>query len=61
MSDSKPEEGTQLEQGTSLWIDLEQQVSIVLLTSRQHLVAKRSQFSLRPLTHDLIREAFLAA
>ncbi|MEE2703283.1 MAG: serine hydrolase domain-containing protein [Myxococcota bacterium] len=47
--------------GTSLWIDLEQQVSIVLLTSRQHLVAKRSQFSLRPLTHDLIREAFLAA
>ena len=47
--------------GTSLWIDLEQEVVIVLLANRQHLVAKRSQFSLRPLTHDLIREAFLAA
>lgn len=47
--------------GTSLWIDLDEEVVIVLLTSRQHLVAKRSSFLLRPRIHDLIREAFLAA
>ncbi|MEN8182688.1 MAG: serine hydrolase domain-containing protein [Myxococcota bacterium] len=46
--------------GTSLWIDLEQQAVVVMLTNRVHLVAKRSHFALRPRIHDLIMEAFLA-
>jgi hypothetical protein len=29
-----------------------------MLTNRVHLVAKRSRFELRPVVHDLIREAF---
>ena len=44
--------------GTSLWIDLEAEAVVVMLTNRIHLVAKRSQFTLRPMVHDLIREAF---
>jgi CubicO group peptidase (beta-lactamase class C family) len=44
--------------GTSLWIDLEAEAVVVMLTNRVHLVAKRSRFELRPLVHDLIREAF---
>ena len=44
--------------GTSLWIDLEQEVVIVLLTNRVHLIARRSRFELRPKVHDLIIEAF---
>ena len=44
--------------GTSLWIDLEAECVIVMLTNRIHLVAKRSRFGLRPLIHDLVREAF---
>jgi CubicO group peptidase (beta-lactamase class C family) len=44
--------------GTSLWIDLEREVVVVLLTNRVHLVAKRSRFALRPKVHDLIIEAF---
>ena len=44
--------------GTSLWIDLESEAVVVMLTNRIHLVAKRSQFGLRPVVHDLIREAF---
>jgi CubicO group peptidase (beta-lactamase class C family) len=47
--------------GTSLWIDLEAGCVVVLLTNRVHLVARRSRFELRPLLHDLVREAFLAA
>jgi CubicO group peptidase (beta-lactamase class C family) len=47
--------------GTSLWIDLERGMVIVFLSNRIHLVAKRSRFELRPLVHDLIWEAFLAA
>ncbi len=47
--------------GTSLWIDLERGMVIVLLSNRIHLVAKRSRFELRPQVHDLIWEAFLAA
>jgi CubicO group peptidase (beta-lactamase class C family) len=47
--------------GTSLWIDLEAGAIVVLLSNRVHLVAKRSRFALRPLVHDLVREAFLAA
>jgi CubicO group peptidase (beta-lactamase class C family) len=46
--------------GTSLWIDLEQEAIVVMLTNRVHLVAKRSRFTLRPRIHDLIMEAFLA-
>jgi CubicO group peptidase (beta-lactamase class C family) len=46
--------------GTSLWIDLEQEAVIVVLTNRVHLVAKRSRFELRARIHDLIMEAFLA-
>jgi len=46
--------------GTSLWIDLEQETVVVLLTNRVHLVAKRSRFGLRPLVHDHLMEAFLA-
>lgn len=44
--------------GTSLWIDLEAEAIVVLLTNRVHLIAKRSRFELRPTVHDLLREAF---
>ncbi len=47
--------------GTSLWIDLEKGAVVVLLSNRVHLLAKKSRFALRPLVHDLIREAFVAA
>lgn len=47
--------------GTSLWIDLERGMIVVILSNRIHLVAKRSRFELRPFVHDLIWEAFLAA
>jgi CubicO group peptidase (beta-lactamase class C family) len=46
--------------GTSLWIDLEREAVVVMLTNRVHLVAKRSRFELRPQVHDLVLEAFLA-
>jgi CubicO group peptidase (beta-lactamase class C family) len=47
--------------GTSLWIDLEREVVVVMLTNRVHLVAKRSRFELRPIVHDGILEAFAEA
>jgi len=46
--------------GTSLWIDLERELIVVMLTNRIHQVAKRSRFSLRPKVHDAIVEAFMA-
>ena len=46
--------------GTSLWIDLEREAIIVMLTNRVHLVAKRSRFALRPQIHDLIIEGLTA-
>jgi CubicO group peptidase (beta-lactamase class C family) len=46
--------------GTSLWIDLEREAIVVMLTNRVHLVAKRSQFALRPRIHDLIIEGLTA-
>jgi len=46
--------------GTSLWIDLEAQAVVVMLTNRIHLVAKKSRFTLRAQVHDLLREAFAA-
>ncbi|UCF39508.1 MAG: beta-lactamase family protein, partial [Gemmatimonadota bacterium] len=46
--------------GTSLWIDLEREAVVVMLTNRVHQVAKKSRFDLRPVVHDLILEAFAA-
>jgi CubicO group peptidase (beta-lactamase class C family) len=46
--------------GTSLWIDLERELVVVMLTNRIHQVAKRSRFDLRPTVHDAIVEAFTA-
>ena len=46
--------------GTSLWIDLEREAVVVMLTNRVHLFAKKSKFTLRPKVHDLIMEASLA-
>ena len=46
--------------GTSLWIDLEREAVVVMLTNRVHQVAKRSRFELRPVVHDRILEAFEA-
>jgi CubicO group peptidase (beta-lactamase class C family) len=46
--------------GTSLWIDLEREAVVVMLTNRVHQVAKKSRFELRPAVHDLILEAFAA-
>jgi CubicO group peptidase (beta-lactamase class C family) len=43
--------------GTSLWIDLDSEAVVVMLTNRVHLVAKRSKFALRPVVHDAILEA----
>ncbi len=47
--------------GTSLWIDLERDLVVVALFNRVHMIAKKSRFELRPLIHDLIYDAFLAA
>ncbi len=47
--------------GTSIWIDLEREAIIVMLTNRVHLVAKRSRFELRPKVHDAIIEGLTAA
>jgi CubicO group peptidase (beta-lactamase class C family) len=46
--------------GTSVWIDLEREAIVVMLTNRVHQVAKRSRFELRPIVHDRILEAFQA-
>ena len=46
--------------GTSLWIDLEREAVVVMLTNRVHQVAKKSRFDLRPVVHDSILEAFAA-
>ena len=46
--------------GTSLWIDLDRELTIALLTNRVHLIAKKSRFGLRPIVHDAIVEAFEA-
>jgi CubicO group peptidase (beta-lactamase class C family) len=47
--------------GTSIWIDLAKEAIVVMLTNRIHPIARRSQFKLRPLVHDLVMEAFEAA
>ncbi len=47
--------------GTSIWIDLDTTMTVVLLTNRVHLLAKKSRFDLRPEIHDIIAEAFSEA
>ena len=44
--------------GTSVWIDLEKEAIVVMLTNRVHLIAKKSKFTLRPVVHDFIMDAF---
>ena len=46
--------------GTSLWIDLDRDAIVVMLTNRVLLVAKKSKFTLRPVIHDLIIDSFSA-
>jgi len=46
--------------GASLWIDLQQEAVVVMLTNRHHLVEKRSKFTLRARIHDHVMDAFLA-
>jgi CubicO group peptidase (beta-lactamase class C family) len=46
--------------GTSLWIDLEREAIVVMLTNRVHLIAKRSHFGLRPIVHDFVMDAAFA-
>ncbi|HEB88181.1 MAG TPA: class A beta-lactamase-related serine hydrolase [Deltaproteobacteria bacterium] len=46
--------------GTSLWIDLERELIVVMLTNRVHQVAKRSRFDLRPKIHDAIVQGLTA-
>jgi len=46
--------------GTSLWIDLERELVVVMLTNRVHQIAKKSRFELRPIVHNAIVEAFEA-
>ncbi len=46
--------------GTSLWIDLERELIVVMLTNRIHQVAKRSRFTLRAKVHDAIVEGLTA-
>ena len=44
--------------GTSMWIDLEKEAIVVMLTNRVHLIAKKSRFELRPIVHDFVMDAF---
>lgn len=46
--------------GTSLWIDLDRELIVVMLTNRIHQYAKRSRFDLRPKIHDAIVEGLTA-
>ena len=42
--------------GTSVWIDLDRRIIVVLLANRIHPIARRSRFGFRPLIHDLVME-----
>ena len=42
--------------GTSLWIDLERRIVIVLLANRIHPIARKSRFAFRPRVHDIVME-----
>lgn len=40
--------------GTSLWMDLERNIVIVLLANRIHPIARKSRFGFRPRVHDFV-------
>ena len=42
--------------GTSVWIDLDRRIALVLLSNRIHPIARKSRFGFRPLIHDLVME-----
>jgi len=46
--------------GTSLWMDLERELVVVMLTNRIHPIVKRARFELRAELHDLVVQAFTA-
>lgn len=46
--------------GTSLWMDLERELVVVILANRIHPIVRRARFGLRPKVHDLIVEAMTA-
>jgi CubicO group peptidase (beta-lactamase class C family) len=46
--------------GTSLWMDLERELVVVILTNRIHPIVRRARFDLRPRIHDLLVEAMTA-
>jgi len=46
--------------GTSLWMDLDRELVVVLLTNRIHPLVRRARFALRPRIHDLLVEAMTA-
>jgi len=46
--------------GTSIWMDLERELVVVILTNRIHPIVKRARFELRPKLHDLVVEALTA-
>jgi CubicO group peptidase (beta-lactamase class C family) len=43
--------------GTSLWMDLDRRIVVVLLANRVHPIARKSRFTFRPRVHDLLMEA----
>ncbi len=46
--------------GTSLWMDLERELVVVILANRIHPLVRRARFGLRPLVHDLLVEGMTA-
>ena len=46
--------------GTSLWMDLERELVVVILANRIHPIVRRARFELRPTVHDLVVEAMTA-
>ena len=46
--------------GTSLWMDLQREAIVVMLTNRVHPIVRRARFELRAEIHDLVMEGFLA-
>jgi len=46
--------------GTSLWMDLERELVVVMLANRIHPLVRRARFALRPRLHDLVFEALTA-
>ena len=46
--------------GTSLWMDLERELVVVMLTNRVHPIVRRARFELRATVHDLLVEGMTA-